>query len=44
MVPIAMQMLCKLVFIVLVLKARRREAGVLETKALEGEPGEGGKA
>jgi hypothetical protein len=42
MVPIAMQMLCKLVFIVLVLKAHRREVAVLETKALQGEPG--GKA
>ena len=34
-VPIAMQMLCKLIFIVLVLKARRREATVLQTKALK---------
>jgi hypothetical protein len=35
MVRIAMQMLYKLVFIVLVIKARRKEAAVLESKALK---------
>jgi hypothetical protein len=37
MVRIAMQVLCKLIFIILVLKARRG-AAVLETKGLEAQP------
>jgi hypothetical protein len=37
-VRIAMQMLCKLVFIMLVLKARRTGAAVLETKRLKTQP------